>query len=328
MAADVTVPRKADRPGRGCQMDVAEWQNRLTDAFAEEGVVGTNLERGTKQEQSYKEYILRTFHGYDILMTSFFSFYLDTLSIATRQLHEEGSLRDDEAYRTIHLMHITTFKSFRAADNTFLSGYPLDAVALLRDLKDRAVFLSAVGQGLSSIRALCRILPDDDGEEALTEERLNAARYQRMQEESRVLKLMLRSASGLSAETLRELQRWERLFHSEVHGSILTRAYTVKQILEHKAFSLWPLPQPDPAAMYMCRAVEAGWMLTRTLPLLQVRAGAFGDEWSDKWTVLDESFRYDAEGLGKTGKQIAYAIIEVIDRKFPFTPAAFYRAET
>ncbi len=305
-------------------MDAAEWQNRLIDTFADEGVVGSNLAPGIGQEQSYKEYILRTFRGYDFLMHCFFSFYLDTLSIATRQLHEEESLRDDEAYRTIHLIHVANFKSFRAADNTFLSGYPLDAVALLRDLKDRAVFLSAVGQGLGSIHDLCRILPDDDGEDALTEERLNAARLQRMREERRVLDLMLRSTSKLSAETLRELQRWERLFHFEVHGSRLTRALTVKQIKQHKAFSLWPLPEPDPAAMYMCRAVEAGWMLTRTLPLLQVRAGAFGSEWSHKWTILDESFRYDTEEFGKTGKQIAYAIIELLDKKFPFTSDTFY----
>jgi len=308
-------------------MDVAEWENRLTDTFAEHGVVGKNLAPGFRQEQSYKAYILRTFHGYDVLMTCFFSFYHDTLSIATRQLHEEGSLRDDEAYRIIHLIHVANFKSFRAADKTFLSGYPLDAVALLRDLKDRAVFLSAAGQGLSSIDDLCRILPDDDGEDALTEERLNAARSQRMKEERRVLNLMLRSGSGLSAETLRELQRWERLFHLEVHGSTLTRASVVKQIKQHKAFSVWPLPEPDSAAMYMCRAGEVGWMLMRTLPLLQVRAGAFGDEWSHKWTVLDESFRYDAELFGKTGKQIAYAVMALLDKKFPFTPNTCYAAE-
>jgi hypothetical protein len=306
---------------------VAEWQNRLTSTFADDAVVGSNLAPGIKQEQSYKEYILGTFHGYDVLMTCFFSFYVDTLSIATRQLHEEESLRDDEAYRIAHLMHVTTFKSFRAADNTFLSGYPLDAVALLRDLKDRAVFLSAVGQGLSSIHDLWRILPDDDDEEALREERFNAARSQRMREESRVLKLMLRSTSGLSPKTLRELSRWERLFHFEVHGSVLTRAYTVKQIKQYKGFSLWPLPDPDSAAMYMSQAVEVGWMLMRTLPLLQSRAGAFGSEWSHKWTILDESFRYDTEDFGKTGKQIAYAIIELLDKKFPFTPDTCYTAE-
>jgi hypothetical protein len=308
-------------------MDVAEWQKRLTDTFAEKGVVARNLASGISQEQAYKEYILKAFHGYDVLMECFFSFYLDTLSVATRQLHEEESLRSDEAYRTIHLIHVTNFKSLRAADNTFLSGYPLDAVTLLRDLKDRAVFLSAVGQGLSSIHDLCRILPEDDDENGYTEERLNAARRARMEEERRVMNLMLRSTSGFSGETLSELQRWERLFNFEVHGSWLTRAYMAKEIKEYAGLSLWPLPEQGTAAMYMCRACEVGWMLMRTLPLLQVRAKAFGEEWSHKWIVLDKSFRYDMECFGETGKQIAYAVIELLDKKFPFNPDMFYKAK-
>lgn len=305
-------------------MDVAEWQDRLERTFDVEALVPRSLLTGIRQEVSYKDYVLSTFRGFTVLMNCFFSLYEDTLSIATRQLHEEEALASDSAYRTSHLVHVSNFKSFRASDSTFLSGYPLDAMSLLRDLKDRAVFLSAVGQGLSSIHDLCRIAPRGYGEGPLTEDSLNTARNQRTEEERRVLRLMLRSKSGLSQEALQELGRWERLFHFEVHGSTLTRASTVSYIRKHRKFSLWPLPVEEEAAMYVCRASEMGWMLTRTLPLLQARAGAFGHDWSEKWTVLDDSFRYDQECFGKTGKPIAYAIIELIDTKFPFTPEWYH----
>jgi len=72
--------------------------------------------------------------------------------------------------------------------------------------------------------------------------------------------------------------------------------------------------------MYMCREGEVAWMLTRLLPLLQTSARAFGEEWAHRWDVLDESFRYYSEDLGKIGKPIGYAIIELVDRKFPFKP--------
>ena len=90
-------------------MDDADWRKRLLDAFGDDGVVGLDLTSGMMQEQAYKEYILNTFQDYDILTTCFFSLYLDTLAIATRQLHEEESLKDDQAYRTVHLTHIANF---------------------------------------------------------------------------------------------------------------------------------------------------------------------------------------------------------------------------
>ena len=188
------------------------------------------------------------------------------------------------------------------------------------------MFLSAVGQRLSSPDSLWRIVPEGDGAEGLTEDGLKAARSQRMKEEKRVLDLMLRSpsASGLSAETLCELGRWERVFNLEVHGSLLTRGSTIRQIGEHKGLSLWPIPERGRATMYLSLARDISWMLTRTLPLLQARAGAFGSDWSNRWAVLDESFRYETEQIGESGKKIAHAMIELIDKKFRFTADTFY----
>lgn len=304
-------------------MNVKEWQERLTDTFGPSGVVGDNILPGLRQEQSYREWVVGTFHGYTVLMDCFFSYYYDTLEVATRHMHAEGWWKDDEAYRGLHLLHVGNFRSMRAADNAFLGGYPLDAVGLLRDMKDRAIFLSAVAQGFTSLKALYRIFPEENEAQGVTEGNTDVVRVERAREQGRVLNLMLRRTSGLSEETLSELRRWEQLFHLEVHGSMLTRASIVKQITDHKGFSLWPIPETLAAAMYMCRVCEVAWMLTRTLPLLQTDARAFGEEWVHKWNVLDDSFRYDIEAFGKTGKQIAYAIIELVERKFPFTPDCF-----
>jgi len=295
-------------------MDVGEWQNRLTDTFGPGGA-SDSLLRGVRQEQSYRRWVGRTWRGHNLLMRCFFSHYYETIEVATRDMHSEGWWREDEAYRSLHLMHVSNFKGLRAAHNTFLSGYPLDAAGLLRDLKDRAVFLAAVARGITSIHDLYYVPPVNSPPETLAE-----ARSQRIREQGRVLGLMLRGRSGLPPQTVLELERWEQLFHFEVHGSMLTRGYTATQMLRTKRFSLWPLPESDEASMYMCREGEVAWMLTRLLPLLQTSARAFGEEWAHRWDVLDESFRYYSEDLGKIGKPIGYAIIELVDRKFPFKP--------
>jgi hypothetical protein len=131
---------------------------------------------------------------------------------------------------------------------------------------------------------------------------------------------MLGEQSGLSSTAREEFERLQFLFNFEVHGSMLTMTRVFAQIKNEDGFTAWPVADEDQEAMYMNTAWEVGWMLLRTLPMLQLAPRAFGSEWAHKWGVLDESFRHGVEELGKLGKQIGYAVIELIDTKFPFAP--------
>lgn len=61
-------------------------------------------------------------------------------------------------------------------------------------------------------------------------------------------------------------------------------------------------------------------MYLRLLPLLQASERGFGDEWAQRWTILDESFWQMEMGLAKMEKPVAKAFIHFIDLKFPFEP--------
>ncbi|GAF70533.1 unnamed protein product [marine sediment metagenome] len=61
-------------------------------------------------------------------------------------------------------------------------------------------------------------------------------------------------------------------------------------------------------------------MLHRTLPIMQLRERRFGDQWAERWSILDDSFLIMEQALADKGKQIASVLIEVVQRKFPFAP--------
>ena len=93
------------------------------------------------------------------------------------------------------------FRRVRACENLLLNGYPLDGYALLRDLKDRAIFLAAIAHNLTTWNAL---LGFGQGVPVPTsrETRLTDAEQQLMKknaerEEHRLLDLMIRKKSGL-----------------------------------------------------------------------------------------------------------------------------------
>ncbi|GBE17319.1 hypothetical protein BMS3Abin15_01160 [bacterium BMS3Abin15] len=141
-----------------------------------------------------------------------------------------------------------------------------------------------------------------------------------------MLKLFLRGDSGFDDETISELQRWEQMFHDEVHGSRFTLAIEGGDWLLGKSnITIGPSPNTKAIAMYLNISNEIGWMILRTLPVLQINHNALGDDWSKKWHILDESFRHSIKSLGEMGKKIAHVIIKLIDAKFNFNPDYVYK---
>lgn len=302
-------------------MDVAEWQKRLEENFSINGYVGGNLFEIFAQEKHCGEYFKRKSHGQSVLIDSFQGFYIETIETVLRWVAEHRWPKECENYPLIFLYYIIFFRSFRACQNLLVRGYPLHAYALLRDMKDRAIFLAGVAHNITSFP---RVL-GYEGIRAATAEEWKKIKKERKQEQYRVLNKMIREDSGLPMETIKELQKWEELFHEEVHGSTLSFFEELGSLVRGGApFIIGPRPKESSMALYMNRASEIAWLITRLLPYLQVEKNAFGGRWREKHQILDESFRDMQKGLTKQGKKIGDVFIEFVDKKLSFEDPFFY----
>lgn len=302
-------------------MDVDKWQRRLEENFTVDGLVGGNLCEIIRNEKECGVFFAETFHGQSVLIDSFQSFYVETIRSAERWINENGWPKDSPNYAPVYLYYKTNFKSFRACENLLLKGYPLDGYALLRDLKDRAIFLGAIAKNATT---LPRIYGYETMKEASDEE-WKRSRKEREQEQRRVLSKMIRQNSGLPENTLFLLQKWEQFFNVEVHGSTLTFMSEFADLIKGKdPFSIGPTPKKEPMTMYMNRVSEIGWLFTRLLPFLQPVKMAFGESWATRQKILDDSFRIMVEGLSKLGKDIADAFIYFVDSNFCFCDNLYY----
>ncbi|MBU4320800.1 MAG: hypothetical protein L6246_01480 [Thermodesulfovibrionales bacterium] len=296
-------------------MDVGEWQKRLEKTFSIDGIVGKRLLDIIDAEKTYGIHIAGTYHGHLVLINAFFDFYIETIQKAIKWIQENGWPKNLPNYPVNILQNVTNFKSFRAADTLFINEYPLDGYSLLRDLKDRAIFLGAIIHKLTNFSLLAGIT----GLNTVSRENMIKIIATRKKEEQRVHDLMIGEKSSLPSDIVSELKFWEKLFHEEVHGSKLTLAEVGVDWLKGKApLHLEPIPNTTGMAMYMNRASEVGWLLTRTFPFLQPVENAFGEDWKSKQIILDESFRVMNQGLEKMGKKIATAFIYFVDNKFSF----------
>jgi len=288
-------------------LDVAEWQQRIEDVFGEGDIVGPHLKEVLDRETEFGLHIASTYHGHLALMAAFQSHFVDTLRTAERLVAKRGWPSEAPYYGAMVLMYLTAFRSFRACESLLLCGYPLDGFALLRDIKDRALYL----WGIASDKTTWSELNSMD-------------RKIRQAAEHRVHNLLLGADSGFSPEELEAIRQWEGLFNQEVHGSKLTMITEMKCLVEGGQMSVGPLPNERQIAMYLNRATEAGWLIAKLLPYLQPSAGAFGADWAARQQVLDESFRFMEQGLEGVGKTIATAFIGFVDRNYSFDESLHY----
>lgn len=304
-------------------MNISEWQKRLVENFSMNGIVGGNLLEIQNFENSYGEYYIKTFHGQNILIDSFQSFFKETLDSGFNWISKYDWPKNCPYYPLIFLYYIILFRSYRACENLLLKGYPLDGYALLRDLKDRVVFLAGIAHNITSFS----LIHGYGGQYEVSQENYWAKiKPITKKEELRVLNRILRKESGLPEHLKLELKLWENLFHEEVHGSKFSFFQEIGNWIEHKNISIGPRPQESSMAMYMNRSAEIGWLIVKLLPYLQPTESAFGDNWGKKYKILDESFRYAIQGLSKAGKRIADAFIFLVDSKFHF-PETFHYFE-
>jgi len=302
-------------------MDVAEWQKRLEENFTINGYVGGNLFEVLNRERACAEYFATKFHGYNVLIDSFQGFFIETIKAALAWAAKHGWPKGPSDYPLILLYYVILFRSFRACENLLHKGYPVDGYALLRDMKDRAIFLAGIGHNITTLPRIFGYEWCQTGNEVEWEK----VRKERKQEQYRVLNRMMKEDSGLPAETRKQLERWERLFHEEVHGSKVSFFEELGRWVKDKVpLIIGPTAKELLMALYTNRSCEIAWLITRLFPYLQLEKNAFGGRWRQKHQLLDESFRYAQKGLSKLGKKIGDAFIEFVDKKVSFEDPFFY----
>jgi hypothetical protein len=302
-------------------MDVEKWQRRIEAAFTEAGVLGPYLHPVLVSEQSYRSYVEDTFHGYIVLTNSFLSFYVETLTTVEARLHELSVTLDAPWYVPLLLLHSANFSTFRGAENLLLWGYPFAGYGLLRDLKDRALILAGIASGFTTYQRMCGLDFLEGSARSLTKDDMPEVQKRRIRAEHEVFEKLIRAGSDLQEDHLRELNRWEQMFHQEVHGARLSSSVTgMRWVRGESSLPLLPEPKAQMIGMYLNRSHEIAWMILRTFPFLQLTANAFGPQWASKWAVLDDSFRTAIGALEGVGTRMAPAIIHLIDTKFKCWP--------
>jgi hypothetical protein len=298
----------------------------LETTFNRDGVIGgTSLIPVIEAERGFGEAVDARLRGHLVLSESFQNFLFDTVRLGEGKWRSGKNPQGHLWYGVMVLECAALFRALRAADILLHAGYPLDGFSLLRDVRDRAIFLAGVGNGIVTLKQLGGYPEADVSRGALTEETWAQSRRQAEAVERDTLRRTIGTDSGLPDATVDELRRWTDLFHLEVHGSRLTRASEFHEwFTGRNPLPLAPALREQSLAVFANRFVEVSWMVLRCLPLLQLASGAFGEEWAHRWTVLDDSFRHDAEDLWRMGKPIEGAIIHMIDTKLAFTPRDFY----
>lgn len=305
-------------------MDVAEWQKRLEQNFTVNGYVGGNLFQVFEQEKACRHFCAINFHGQNVLIESFLSFFMESLTKASRWIASNGWLPDCPGYPYIYVYYLVMFRRFRACEILLFHGYPFDGYALLRGLKDQAIVLAGIAHNLTT---LTKTWGAREGQE-FTEESLYEITNLRKKEDRRIWSLLLRKESGLPQEVITELSMWERMFHEEVHGSKFSLGADVMRWFRGQGEpSIGPttpaLTNPS-LSNYMNRAAEIGWLVVRLLPYLQPIESAFGEEWQRKYIILDDSFRFMEQSLCKECKELGEAFIKFVDDKFSFKKPFHY----
>lgn len=224
-------------------------------------------------------------------------------------------------YSSILLYYIVLFRSFRACENLLLRGYPFDGYALLRNLKDRTIFLAGIAHNITTLPSILGF----DGSIPITVDNKKKLTKSCKTEEFRVLNRIIRKKSGLPPQIIKELDNWEQLFHYEVHGSKFTFFNELGDWLKSgNPPSIGPTAKESNMVLYMNRCVEIAWLIVRLLPYILPEENAFGNRWNEKHKILDESFRYAENALAEGGKKIGDAFIIFVDKKFNFKEPFYY----
>lgn len=302
-----------------------EWMARLGATFKPEGVVSSEISGLARDEGLVADNVLYKSHrGHLLLMHSFQSFFIETLKRATQLIFAKG-WPNGPNYSVALVQFHSLFQRFRACEILFEAGYPLDGMAHIRDIKDRAFVLCAIAKNrLTFIDAFGTKegIPIDENYGDVTREN-------RMKVSRRISQEFIGKSSGLSEENQTKLEQWDNLFHMEVHNGFLSFAQQMLSLVnEGRVPQIGPTFETYQYYAFTNRAAEMGWMLTRLFPYLQPEPRAFGTEWERKRFVLDDSFQFLVKMHGGSGNRTFHAFIAMMQKQFKFKDTFCYAEST
>ncbi len=302
-------------------MEIPQWKLDLLEAFSpsrqQAGAFGLVLAAENEHAQTLRP----QFPSYYAMLDGFQVFLAESLVTADSKLREVDPNHHPQNYGVFLLTMTCCFQEMRAASFSLTAGYPMPAYVLLRNIKERALLLGAVGNRYTTV-SKAKGLEGAEIDDETGHLNLRAVHHARTKEERDILDLMLRGElSGLAEKTRTALSEWERLFNEEVHGGHgFISLNSIPWMLGQEPLPVAPAPKLQALTLFMNCAWEVAWLQHRLLPLLQLEPGAFGARWKHDWQLLDNSFTQAANGLTREGKPIGEALIELVEQKFSFSP--------
>jgi hypothetical protein len=303
-----------------------DWRLRLAETFRVNGIIGGHLISVYDDERIIEADLVKTYHGQDLLMCSFLSFFVETLQAANGLVNLSGWPKACPHYTVALVGFSNLFRRFRACELLYSKGYPLDGYAMMRDIKDRAFMMAAVAKNRITF---AEVYGTKEGLARGDKEYGRKTMEIRKKASKRIFAEFMGDSSGLPQTVRDDLKMWEDLFHAEVHNGSLTLTHDLQALHgSNIAPRIGPTKIAEAYTIYINRTSEIGWMLVRLLPFLQPSKAAFGGEWVRKKEVLDDSFRYMLETLASLDKRLGSSFITMIDKKFRFKDPFHYFEST
>ena len=293
--------------------EVAAWQKRLEETFrGPTGIVGERLLKLEGVEHTLGTHLTSTFVGYLTLMDSFFDFYLESIHLTAARKKESWP----EITPFVTATHITAFWRFRASYLIFWKGYFIDGLSLLRSVFENVLQIAALKHGCLKLDQVFGGIKVDEAAELPPEKVAKILRTNIIACDKAVRDKLIGEKSGLSADTQEDMFVFQEILHGAVHKSKLNlyRLF-IPWVRGEKSLPIYPTYDEDAASLYMNPSQAIGWMVVRTLPLLQTEPGEFPAQWQEKWQILDDSFKVM---IGAHPKRMARSVEEVVGKKFIF----------
>jgi hypothetical protein len=298
-------------------MPIEQFMRQLEAIAEHKGVPFARAHLLFEAEDAHANAVLQ-YKGYLTLSDAFKCFFLETVERVNTECRPNVKRPLSEHYALLVPRISQSFLSVCGAERIAIKGYPYLGYTSLRNIFDNLVLTSAALQRLTDFYRIEGVVPGTpfDPEEA---------KKLRKKTEYAVRRTMTGNESGLPAETIAELVKWDAMFDYETHGGRLSATHAMDWMKGQGTLPVLPKFNENAFAMFMNRFGEIAWMLHRLIPVLQPPDAPLPDEWTEKWQILDESFEQSVHSLTEQlGKAIGGAVVTFVKSKFPFNASSLF----
>lgn len=303
-------------------MSAKDFQNRLSEISEHEGVAFGRVNIILEAEGRHGMECLQ-FNGYLHLSDAFKCFFMETAELLNTEIRPKIKTPLSDTYPLFVTWLTHSFQSLCAAERISLNGYPHHGYTLLRNTFDNLLMTSAALQRVTdfySIEGIEPGVPIDPAQIDPVQIKRN-----RKKTEWETADLMKGAKSGLSPETIAELNEWDAMFDYETHGARFSRAANMGWMRGVETLPIVPKFSEQSFALFANRYCEIAWMAHRLIPLIQPAQATFSGAWKEKWQTIDQSFEITVNSLHEElGKKIGKAMVELVTTKFPFNAATTF----